>query len=332
MSLTWSLFFPPKPTLTEANLPSQERKVFIVTGGYSGIGFELCRILYQAGGKVYLAGRSEEKARAAIQKIKALLPSKNYSQASSPKPGEIVFLLLSLDDLQTIKPAADKFLANESRLDVLFNNAGVSNPPRHSVSAQGHELQFATNCLGPHLLTQLLVPILTKTAKSSPSSSVRVIWTGSLIVDLSTPEGGPLVADFEHPSADQQVNYTNTKVGNWYLANSLAHQVGEYGVLSLAQNPGNLKTALTRHVSAIVPILVAPILYSAKFGAYTALWSAFSTDLTIEDGGKYILPWGRLHPSPRKDLLAALQSEEDGGTGIAFKFVDFCDKKIADFK
>jgi NAD(P)-dependent dehydrogenase (short-subunit alcohol dehydrogenase family) len=332
MDLTWSLFFPPKPTLTEANLPSQEGKVFIVTGGYSGIGFELCSILYQAGGKVYLAGRSEEKAQAAIEKIKALLPSKNNSQAASPKPGEIVFLSVSLDDLQTIKPATDKFLADESRLDVLFNNAGVSNPPQGSVSPQGHELQFATNCLGPHLLTQLLLPVLSRTAKSSPSSNVRVIWSGSLVVDLSTPQGGPSVADFEHPSTNQQVNYTNSKVGNWYLANSLAAQVGEHGILSIAQNPGNLKTALTRHVPAIIPFLAAPILYSAKFGAYTALWSAFSTDLTIEDGGKYILPWGRLHPSPRKDLLAALQSEENGGTGNGFKFVDFCDRKIVEFK
>ncbi|CRG84205.1 hypothetical protein PISL3812_01522 [Talaromyces islandicus] len=331
MGVTWSLFFPPHPTLTDANLPSQEGKVFIVTGGYSGIGFELCRILYEAGGKVYLAGRSEEKAQAAIQKIKAL-SSINKSPTAVPKPEELVFLSLSLDDLQTIKPAVDKFLADESRLDVLFNNAGVSNPPKGSVSSQGHELQFATNCLGPHLLTQLLLPILTQTAKYSLSSSVRVIWTGSLVVDLSTPKGGPSVANFEHPSADQQVNYTNTKVGNWYLANSLANQAGEHGVLSVAQNPGNLKTALTRHLSAIVPILAAPLLYSAKFGAYTALWSAFSTELTVEDGGKYIFPWGRLHPSPREDLLEALKSKGDGGTGIASEFVDFCDSKIVEFK
>ena len=42
--------FPPSPTLTEDNLPSQAGKVFIITGGTSGIGYELCRILYQIGG------------------------------------------------------------------------------------------------------------------------------------------------------------------------------------------------------------------------------------------------------------------------------------------
>ena len=61
MGVTFSQFFPPTPTLTEANLPSQKGKVFIVTGGASGVGFELCSILYQKGGKVYLAGRSRSK-------------------------------------------------------------------------------------------------------------------------------------------------------------------------------------------------------------------------------------------------------------------------------
>ena len=65
MGVTSPQFFPPKPTLTEANLPSQKGKVFIVTGGASGVDFELCAILYQAGGKVYLVGRSEANAQSA---------------------------------------------------------------------------------------------------------------------------------------------------------------------------------------------------------------------------------------------------------------------------
>ncbi|KAH8705250.1 putative short-chain dehydrogenase [Talaromyces proteolyticus] len=328
MGITWSLFFPPPPNITERNLQSQNGKVFIVTGGYSGIGFELCKILYQAGGKVYLAGRSEEKAQAAIAEIKSL-PLKN---TLSTEAGDILFLSISLDDLKTIKPAVDTFTASESRLDVLFNNAGVSNPPQGSVSSQGHELQLATNCLGPHLFTQLLLPTLQKTARSSPSASVRVIWTGSIVVDLSAPKGGPSIADFEQPSTDQQRNYTNSKLGNWYLAKGLAEQAGGDGILSLAQNPGNLKTALVRHMPAIVPIIVRPLLYSANYGAYTALWTAFSKELTIDDGGKYVLPWGRLHPSPRADLLEAMKSGEDGTAGNGAKFVEFCDRHIGDFR
>jgi len=323
MGVMFSQFFPPHPTLTEANLPSQKGKVFIVTGGASGVGFELCTILYKAGGKVYLAGRSEANAQSAISKIKAL-PATSH--------GELVFLPLSLDDLTTIKPAVEAFTALESRLDVLFNNAGVSMPPVGSVSAQGHELQMATNCLGPYLLTQLLLPTLLSTAKTASPAAVRVIWTSSIVVDLSAPKGGIDISDLTSPPPHPQKNYITSKTGNWFLASALAAQVGSEGILSVTQSPGNLKTALLRHTPWILRFMTAPLLYDAKMGAYTELWAGLSEELGIEDGGKYVLPWGRVHPSPRPDLLAALKTKEDGGTGVAALFVDYCENQTAEFR
>ena len=231
MGVIFSQFFPPKPTLTEANLPSQKGKVFIVTGGASGVGFELCAILYQAGGKVYLAGRSEVNAQSAISKIKALSPT---------SPGELVFLSLHLDGLTTIKPPVEAFTAIEPKLDVLFNNVGVSLPPVGSRSAQGHELQMATNCLGHYLLTQLLLPTLLHTAESAPPAAVRVIWTSSIVVDTSAPKGEIKISDLTNTHSDQQKNYVNSKTGNWFLASALAAQVGSKGILSVTQNPGNV--------------------------------------------------------------------------------------------
>ena len=332
MGVTYSQFFPPPPTLTEANLPSQKGKVFIVTGGASGVGFELCTILYQAGGKIYLAGRSEANAQSAMSKIKALPPATSSFSSSSSSPGELVFLSLSLDDLTTIKPAVEAFQASESRLDVLFNNAGVSLPPPGSVSAQGHELQMATNCLGHYLLTQLLLPTLLRTAKTTPSAAVRVIWTSSIVVDLSAPKSGIDIADLTAPPRDRQKNYLTSKTGNWFLADALAAQVGSEGILSVTQNPGNLKTPLLRHAPWILGFVSAPLLYNAKMGAYTELWAGLSGDLEIADGGKYVLPWGRVHPGPRPELLAALKTREEGGTGVAALFLEYCEKQTAQFK
>lgn len=323
MGVTFSQFFPPSPALTEATVPSQKGRVFIVTGGASGVGFELCRILYQAGGKVYLAGRSEGDANSAMEKIKA---------RPAISPGEIHFLYISLDDLATIKPAVQSFQASESRLDVLFNNAGVSNPPSGSLSAQGYELQMATNCLGPYLLTQLLLPILTQTAKSTSTAAVRVVWTSSIAVDLGAPKNGVNIGELSKPSKNQQENYAVSKTGNWYLASELASKAGPNGVLSVTANPGNLKTALTRHMPNIVPILAYPLLYEARYGAYTELWAGLSSDLTIKDGGNYIIPWGRIHSNPRPDLVAALASKENGGTGVAKAFVEWCEEQTASFK
>jgi NAD(P)-dependent dehydrogenase (short-subunit alcohol dehydrogenase family) len=72
MGVTFSRLFPPQPTPTLKNVPSQAGKVFVVTGGSSGIGFELAMILYRKGGRVYIAGRSEANAYQAIEHIRSL--------------------------------------------------------------------------------------------------------------------------------------------------------------------------------------------------------------------------------------------------------------------
>ena len=323
MGVTFSQFFPPKPTLTETNLPSQKGKVFIVTGGTSGVGLELCSILYHAGGKVYMAARSENNAESAISNIKS---------RPSTSPGELVFLKVVLDDLATMKPAVETFLASVSRLDVLFNNAGVSNPPAGSVSQQGHELTMATNCLGHYLFTQLLVPVLVSTAKTTSPGAVRVVWTSSIVVDFAAACKGTDAAQYSTRSKDPQVNYRNSKTGNWFLAGGLADQIGPEGVLSVTQNPGNLKTAILRHLPSVVGFVVAPLLYEAKMGAYTELWAGLSEDLSINDGGRYVIPWGRMHSNPRPDYISALRSRDEGGTGVAQLYVGYCEKLTAGFR
>jgi NAD(P)-dependent dehydrogenase (short-subunit alcohol dehydrogenase family) len=88
-----------------------------VTGGYSGVGLELCQILYEHNATVYIAGRSESKASNAISNIK---------RASPKSSGRLEFLFIDLMDSSTIKPSVEAFLAQQERLDVLVNNAGVS--------------------------------------------------------------------------------------------------------------------------------------------------------------------------------------------------------------
>ena len=112
-------FFIPAPTLTEGSLPSQAGRIFIVTGGYTGIGEELVKILYQKHGTVYVAGRPSEKARLALEEIRNSFPSSD---------GRLEFLELDLADLRTIKPAVEAFLRKEQRLDVLTCNAGCASP------------------------------------------------------------------------------------------------------------------------------------------------------------------------------------------------------------
>ena len=315
-------FFPLSPILTDKNLPSQEGKVFIVTGGASGIGFQLSAILYQAGGNVYIAGRSEEDAKLSIQRIMSL---------SAVGVGKLSYLPLHLDDLSSIRASVNKFKSKETKLNVLWNNAGVSLPPLGSKSSQGHELMLATNCLGPLLLTKLLLPLLEVAAESSPPASVRVVWTSSQMVDMIAPIGGIVMEDLtESVPLDKTRNYVTSKTGNWFLASELGREVAPKGILSVVQNPGNLNTNLLRHVKWM-KLLTSPLLYNAMFGAYTELWAGLSTTLTMEHVGAYVIPWGRLHPSPRQDLLDALKSRDCGGTGVATEFLGWCVDKISTY-
>ncbi len=86
----YQCFFIPKPTLTEQNLPDQSGRVFIITGGYAGCGKELAKIVYSKNGTVYVAGRSQGKADAAIEEIKKAHPSSD---------GRLEFLKVDLADL-----------------------------------------------------------------------------------------------------------------------------------------------------------------------------------------------------------------------------------------
>ncbi|XXH01250.1 hypothetical protein Hte_007604 [Hypoxylon texense] len=324
MGAQWSQFFPPAPSLTESNLEPQDGKVFLVTGGYSGIGLELAKMLYGAHGRVYIAGRSPDKAQKAIEDIRAATPSSR---------GALEFLQLELDDLNSVKESVQEFRTKESKLHVLWNNAGICWPPLGSVSKQGTELQLATNCLGPFLFTQLLLPLLKKTAADSPPASVRVVWTGSQIVDLQPPPGGIDMATVRTPPRDKGLNYINSKVGNCLLSCELARRVGpSHGIVSVAQNPGGAFTNLFRD-NLWMKYLAYPLLYWPEKTAYTELYAGLSQDITMEKNGCYVHPFGRIAQEAdiNEDRLVASKAEEDGGSGKAREFWEFCEEKVQDY-
>lgn len=140
------------------------------------------------------------------------------------------------------------------------------------------------------------------------------------------------MADLTTAPQDQNKNYTNSKTGSWFLAAELGREVRPLGILSITQNPGNLKTNLFRHTSKWYQWAISPLLYSAKMGAYTELWAGLSSEVAMEIGGGYVVPFGRMHSSARKDLLDALRSVEDLGTGQAGQFRAWCEKQTVEYR
>lgn len=186
MAATWGEMFPPKASFTEKDIPDQHGRVFIATGGFAGIGYEPVKALYHLNARIYMASRLEATAKAAITLIQASKPA--IRQGVKSGNGEIIFLRLDLADL-TIKASAMEFLSKETRLDVIWHNAGVMMPADDTPTKQNYHVQLGINALGPFLLQHHLTPLCLQTA-SLPPTATRIIFVSSSGHRASpTPDG-----------------------------------------------------------------------------------------------------------------------------------------------
>lgn len=129
---TLSAFFPPAPTFTDKSLPSLTGRVYIITGSASGVGYELAKILYLAGGTVYIGARSLARCEGAIESIIKETAGQGQGQGKGMAKGKLGSLVVDLSDLRTVKGGVEAFLEKEGRLDVLVHNAAVMTPPAGS--------------------------------------------------------------------------------------------------------------------------------------------------------------------------------------------------------
>ncbi|KAI0891972.1 NAD(P)-binding protein [Annulohypoxylon nitens] len=317
--------FPPCAKFTDKDVPDQAGKVFIITGGASGVGFEVSRILYEKNSTVYIAARTESRATNAINSIKKQCLGSN---------GKLEALVLDLANPSTIKPAVESFLSKEQRLDILFNNAGVMGTGPEEKNMQGYEMQMATNALGPFLLTRLLEPILLSTATQQDSfGNVRIVWVSSML-DIGTPKGG-IVWDTqaEEPvlHSDMMANYMQSKAGVTFLGYEFAKRLGDKGIISVSLHPGMLKTELQRNFPAPVRAVMGAVFKGPVYGAYTELFAAFSSDVTSKENGRYIIPWGRLGSVP-DHMAGGMRLKEEGGTGLSEKFWGWCEATTCSYQ
>ncbi|KAF5651364.1 short-chain alcohol dehydrogenases/reductase [Fusarium tjaetaba] len=293
LGMRCSTVVPNKPPLTEKNLPDQKGKVFLVTGASGGLGKLLVDILYQHNGKVYLAARSQSKTEEVIKEIKSAHPSST---------GELHFLHLELDDLSTIKPAADRFLEKESRLDVLWNNAGVMIPPDGSKTKQGYELQYGVNNSAHFLFTLLLRPALENAAASAPKNSVRVVWVASSAADAAPNPAVDLTNMDYHRKEGAWMKYSRSKAASVVHSAEFARRTKGTGIISLALNPGNFVTNLQLNMSKMELAMFKLISSDPINGAYTELFAGLSDTITEENNGGWVSPFGKVEKI-RKDFV-----------------------------
>jgi len=194
----------------------------IVTGGYSGIGQETVRVLAQAGARVRVPTRDEEKAKQALHGIPNV---------------EIDYL--DLMDPDSIDAFAGRFLQTGRPLHILINSAGVMASPLKR-DARGNEWQFSTNHLGHYQLTARLLPAL---LKADGARVVAVSSRGHRIagVDLTDP-------NFNQRPYDKWQAYGQSKTANALFALELDRLGAPYHLRAFSLHPGAIYTALTRHM------------------------------------------------------------------------------------
>lgn len=327
-------WFPPKPTYTEALVSRQDGRVFIITGGNSGIGLALVKLLYPQGAKIYIACRSEERAQVAIKEVMEEYEIASKDGTTKGPAGSITYMHLDLNDLSTIKASAAYFMERESQLDVLWNNAGIAGSPAGTKTKQGIEGHIGVNCVAPLLFTQELLPVLRKAASLSPPGATRVVWTGSVIIERFAPEGGVDMALLDRINAAgtgselASREYAASKAGNWLLGVEAARRWGtesEAGkgdaIVSVTQNPGMISTPVWKHQPGWLMTFLNPTFYPPKMGAYTMLYAGLSDDVGITNNGAYILPFGRVQKqSTNAGILKALED------GKAKEFWEWCER------
>ncbi|KAI0649682.1 NAD-P-binding protein [Trametes meyenii] len=247
---------------TVDDMSDQSGKVFLITGGNTGLGalYNALKALLSRNARVYVTSRDSERGRRAIEELRRV--------------SEAVHVLhLDLADLYSVRRTALEFMSRERHLHGLINNAGVMSPPMALLTRQRYDYQFGVNVLGHFYLTRLLLPILLSTAKAG-AQAVRVVNYTCVVpkscrIDYTVLMDGPVrrrkaVGDL----------YRQSKLGTLLFSLELADQYAEQGIVSIAVDPGNVHTDLTRHSKSVGTMLSNMLSCDVSKGVLTPLFAA----------------------------------------------------------
>ncbi|KAL6246768.1 hypothetical protein RBB50_006075 [Rhinocladiella similis] len=248
-------------------------KVILVTGTSSGLGIETVRALKVTGARIYGTARDLEKGRKAL--------------ADVLEPGKVELLQLDTASFESVRACARDFLAKESKLNILINNAGIMALPERVLTKDRHEAQFQTNHLGHFLLFQLLKP--TMLATSEPRFASRVVNVSSAGHRQSQIRFDDLTFD-QPDSYAPFAAYGQSKTANIYMANEIERRYGAQGLHAWSLHPGAIHTGLATHLDFSALLAVPEIQKSMKSpeqGAATTVLAAVDKELEGK-GGKYL--------------------------------------------
>lgn len=230
-------------------------KRVVVTGATAGIGEAMAESFARLGATVHLVGRDEGKVRRCAGEIR-----RNVSGA------EVVEEVCDVSDLDAVRAWTADLGNRLDGLHGLVHNAGVM-PKQRAETKQGNEIQFATHVLGPHLMTENLLGLLT----SAGGAAVVFMSSGGM---YSTPLKQWGTSELE--STDGDYNgvrvYARTKRMQVVLAEAWARRLAAGPVRVYSTHPGWVETPGVAEALPGFRRLTKPLLRDAADGADTAVW------------------------------------------------------------
>jgi NAD(P)-dependent dehydrogenase (short-subunit alcohol dehydrogenase family) len=275
------------------DLRPMDGKAVLVTGASSGLGLAAAAGFARLGATVRLLVRSEQRGERARAQIMA-----------SSGNSDIHVDLCDLSDLQDVRRYAARIGEQAPRLDVLVNNAGVLASER-TLSVDGIELTFATNVVGPFLLTNLLIGLL---ERSAPARIVNVSSGGMYTQRVHLDDLQMGGEQFDGPTA-----YARSKRAEVMLTEAWAQRLQGTGVLAHAMHPGwvdtpGLESSLPRFYRVAKLLLRTPLQ-----GADTIVWLGAASEPGLSSGGFWhdrrrrptdLVPWTKPAPEDGERLWA----------------------------
>ena len=259
-------------------------KIILITGSGRGMGREAALMLGKQGAHIIIVDWEGEAG------------TRTRDEINSTGPGSAEFRYCDVSSLSAVRQLAAEVKNSHERLDVLINNAGITDPVRRE-SVDGYEMHVATCHLGHFLLTHLLLELLKKSAPARIimiSSEAHKAGPGLDFDDLNNKKIWP---DPNKPSNKASFTaYHRAKLCNLYFMYELSEQLTGSGVTINAISPGFfVNTSIYRNLTGVF-MLGAKLVFGfgSLFGlntpqrsAKTYVWLATDPSLKTMTSGYF---------------------------------------------
>lgn len=223
----------------------------VVTGATAGIGLAMAKSFAELGAIVHLLGRDAAKVDRCVREIGRQVPG-----------ADLVGEVCDVSDLEAVAVWTASFADRVPALSGLVHNAGLM-PKERMETPEGHELQLATHVLGPHLMTERLLPLL----RAAGGASVVFVSSGGM---YSTPL---VIGDLESTRDYNGVRtYARTKRMQVVLADSWARRLAGTDVRVESMHPGWVDTPGVAEYLPRFRVITRPLLRDLADGADTVVW------------------------------------------------------------